>query len=47
MAIADYRDIVLVAGQDPYAYKGTVDVAVTHSGQTRTVAATADPSDLA
>lgn len=23
----DYRDIVLVAGADPYAYKGTVDVA--------------------
>jgi phytanoyl-CoA hydroxylase len=27
MAIADYRDIVLVAGEDPYAYKGTVDLA--------------------
>jgi len=27
MAIADYRDVVLVAGQDPYAYKGTVDLA--------------------
>ena len=26
MAIADFRDIVLVAGEDPYAYKGTVDV---------------------
>ncbi|MGW5361404.1 phytanoyl-CoA dioxygenase family protein [Actinopolymorpha pittospori] len=23
----DYRDVVLVAGQDPYAYKGTIDVA--------------------
>ncbi|GAA5012032.1 hypothetical protein GCM10023317_49240 [Actinopolymorpha pittospori] len=22
----DYRDVVLVAGQDPYAYKGTIDV---------------------
>jgi ectoine hydroxylase-related dioxygenase (phytanoyl-CoA dioxygenase family) len=27
MAIADYRDIVLVAGEDPYAYKGTEDLA--------------------
>ncbi|MDX6212056.1 MAG: phytanoyl-CoA hydroxylase [Frankiales bacterium] len=27
MAIADYRDIVLVAGEDPYAYKGVEDVA--------------------
>ncbi|GAA3712494.1 phytanoyl-CoA dioxygenase family protein [Microlunatus aurantiacus] len=26
MGIADFRDIVLVAGEDPYAYKGTVDV---------------------
>ena len=26
MGIADFRDIVMVAGQDPYAYKGTVDV---------------------
>lgn len=26
-ATADYRDIVLVAGKDPYAYKGTVDIA--------------------
>ena len=26
MAIADFRDIVLVAGEDPYAYKGTVEV---------------------
>ena len=25
MAIADYRDIVMVAGEDPYAWKGTVD----------------------
>jgi phytanoyl-CoA hydroxylase len=31
MAIADYRDVVLVAGQDPYAYKGTVDLSVTHT----------------
>src|SRR5215213_4957093 len=31
MGIADYRDVVLVAGQDPYAYKGTVDLAVTHA----------------
>ena len=27
MAIADYRDIVLVAGEDPYAYKGIEDIA--------------------
>ncbi|MDX6255298.1 MAG: phytanoyl-CoA hydroxylase [Frankiales bacterium] len=27
MAIADYRDVVLVAGVDPYAYKGTEDIA--------------------
>lgn len=27
MAIADYRDVVLVAGEDPYAYKGTADLA--------------------
>lgn len=27
MALADYRDIVMVAGTDPYAYKGTVDLA--------------------
>ena len=31
MAIADYRDIVLVAGEDPYAYKGTADLSVTHT----------------
>jgi phytanoyl-CoA hydroxylase len=30
MAVADFRDVVLVAGQDPYAYKGTVDLSVTH-----------------
>ena len=27
VAIADKRDIVMVAGKDPYAYKGTVDAA--------------------
>lgn len=27
MAIADYRDIVMVAGEDPYAYKGIEDIA--------------------
>ena len=27
MAIADYRDVVLVAGEDPYSYKGVVDLA--------------------
>lgn len=27
-AVADFRDVVLVAGEDPYAYKGTVEVSV-------------------
>jgi phytanoyl-CoA hydroxylase len=27
MALADYRDVVLVAGIDPYAYKGAEDIA--------------------
>ena len=27
MAVADYRDIVMVAGNDPYAWKGTADIA--------------------
>lgn len=27
MGIADYRDVVLVAGEDPYAYKGVADLA--------------------
>ena len=31
MAIADYRDVVLVAGTDPYAYKGTEDLARPYS----------------
>ncbi len=31
MAIADYRDIVMVAGEDPYAYKGTQDIARPYS----------------
>ncbi len=30
MATADYRDIVLVAGQDPYAWKGLEDRATVH-----------------
>jgi hypothetical protein len=30
VATADYRDIVLVAGRDPYAYKGTEDHASAH-----------------
>lgn len=30
IAKLDYRDVVLVAGTDPYAYKGTVDVSDTH-----------------
>ena len=28
MALADYRDVVMVAGRDPYAWKGLEDVAV-------------------
>jgi phytanoyl-CoA hydroxylase len=31
MATADYRDIVMVAGEDPYAYKGTEDLARPYS----------------
>ncbi len=27
-AIADFRDVVLVAGEDPYAFKGTVEISV-------------------
>lgn len=27
MALADYRDVILIAGKDPYAYKGTTDIA--------------------
>jgi ectoine hydroxylase-related dioxygenase (phytanoyl-CoA dioxygenase family) len=27
MALADYRDIVMVAGQDPFSYKGTENIA--------------------
>ena len=30
MAIADYRDIVIIAGNDPYAYKGVEDLAQPH-----------------
>ncbi len=30
MALADYRDIVMVAGVDPYAYKGNEDLASPH-----------------
>lgn len=30
MAIADYRDIVMIAGNDPYAYKGLEDLAAPH-----------------
>lgn len=30
MATADYRGVVLVAGQDPYAWKGTVDESAVH-----------------
>jgi hypothetical protein len=28
VALHDYRDIVMIAGRDPYGYKGTVDLAV-------------------
>ena len=31
MAIADYRDIVMVAGKDPYAFKGVEDIARPYS----------------
>jgi hypothetical protein len=27
MATADYRDIVMIAGKDPYGWKGITDVA--------------------
>ena len=27
LAVADYRDIVMIAGRDPYAYKGIEDIA--------------------
>ncbi len=30
VARADYRDIVMIAGEDPYAWKGTVDIAHPH-----------------
>jgi hypothetical protein len=30
VAQADYRDIVVVAGTDPYAWKGTEDIAQPH-----------------
>jgi ectoine hydroxylase-related dioxygenase (phytanoyl-CoA dioxygenase family) len=30
MGTADFRDVVLVAGEDPYAFKGTVDVMRPH-----------------
>jgi ectoine hydroxylase-related dioxygenase (phytanoyl-CoA dioxygenase family) len=35
MAVTDYRDIVMVAGKDPYAYKGIVDLATPHVRPTR------------
>ena len=31
MAMADYRDIIMVAGTDPYGYKGTEDLAQPYS----------------
>ena len=30
MAKADYRDVVMVAGTDPYAWKGSEDIARPH-----------------
>jgi len=30
MATADMRDIVMIAGEDPYAYKGTEDLSMAH-----------------
>jgi len=30
IAETDYRDIVMVAGRDPYSYKGTCDCATAH-----------------
>jgi hypothetical protein len=30
VAITDYRDIVMIAGKDPYAYKGYADLAEAH-----------------
>ena len=30
MAIADYRDIVMIAGDDPYGWKGTEEIATPH-----------------
>ncbi len=30
VAITDYRDIVMIAGKDPYAYKGYLDIAQAH-----------------
>jgi ectoine hydroxylase-related dioxygenase (phytanoyl-CoA dioxygenase family) len=30
MAIHDYRDIVMIAGVDPYAYKGITEIAYSH-----------------
>jgi ectoine hydroxylase-related dioxygenase (phytanoyl-CoA dioxygenase family) len=30
MALADYRDIVMITGKDPYAYKGREDLAKAH-----------------
>ncbi|OQA40309.1 MAG: Phytanoyl-CoA dioxygenase (PhyH) [Chloroflexi bacterium ADurb.Bin325] len=35
MAVTDYRDIVMIAGNDPYAYKGITDLAVPHVRPTR------------
>ena len=30
VAITDYRDIMMIAGKDPYAYKGYADLAQAH-----------------
>jgi len=30
MATHDHRDIVMIAGEDPYAYKGVEEIAFSH-----------------
>jgi hypothetical protein len=31
MGTADHRDVLLVAGEDPYAFKGKADLTQTHT----------------
>lgn len=47
MAVTDYRDIVMIAGKDPYAYKGTVDLAEAHIRRTREGGCAAPENNLA